>query len=143
MNKTLHLRKYMTLTTGTNSVKLTLKEVLRMAIKAHIDFKLIGQRIKIARKKAGWSQEKLAETIDVAVAYLSRVERGGTTINLKRLSQISIALSVPLCELIEGVTKEENIYLDKEFKELLGHCSKDKQKLIYNIAKIVSGVKFV
>lgn len=114
-----------------------------MAIKAHIDFKLIGQRIKIARKKAGWSQEKLAETIDVAVAYLSRVERGGTTINLKRLSQISIALSVPLCELIEGVTKEENIYLDKEFKELLGHCSKDKQKLIYNIAKIVSGVKFV
>ena len=33
-------------------------------------------------------------------------------------------------------------YLNKEFQELLDKCSKDKQRLIYNIAKIVSGIKF-
>ena len=52
MNKTLHLRKYLTLTTGTNSVKLTLKEVLRMAIKAHIDFKTYWSKNKNSKKKS-------------------------------------------------------------------------------------------
>ncbi len=112
-------------------------------IDANIDLKLIGQRIKKARAKKGWSQEKLAETIDIATAYLSRVERGGTTINLKRLGQISIALNVPMEELITGVVKEDYRYLNKEFDELLKQCSKDKQRLIYNIARIVAGVKFV
>ncbi len=112
-------------------------------VDANIDFKLIGQRIKEARAKKGWSQEKLAETIDVAVAFLSRVERGGTTVNLKRLGQIATALDMPLEELITGVVVEDNRYLDREFADLLSQCSKDKQRLIYNIAKIVAGVKFV
>lgn len=112
-------------------------------IDANVDFKLIGQRIREARAKKGWSQEKLSETIDVATAYLSRVERGGTAINLKRLGQISIALDVPMEELITGVVKEDYRYLNKEFDDLLKQCSKDKQRLIYNIAKIVVGVKFV
>lgn len=112
-------------------------------VEANIDYKLIGQRIKEARKKKNWSQEKLSEAIDVAVAFLSRVERGGTPINLKRLSQISIALDVPLEELVTGTVVEGKDYLDKEFYDLLKQCSKDKQKLIYNIAKIVAGVSFV
>ncbi len=112
-------------------------------VDANVDFKLIGQRIREARAKKGWSQEKLSETIDVATAYLSRVERGGTAINLKRLAQISIALDVPMEELITGVVKEDYRYLNKEFDDLLKQCSKDKQRLIYNIAKIVAGVKFV
>ena len=108
-----------------------------------IDYFLIGERIKEARKNKGWSQEKLAEEIDVATAYLSRVERGGTAINLKRLGQISVALDIPMEELITGVIKEDYRYLNKEFDDLLKQCSKDKQRLIYNIAKIVVGVKFV
>lgn len=112
-------------------------------VEANIDYKLIGQRIKEARMKKSWSQEKLSEAIDVAVAFLSRVERGGTPINLKRLSQISIALDVPLEELVTGIVVEGKDYLDKEFYDLLKQCSKDKQKLIYNIARIVAGVSFV
>ena len=101
-------------------------------IEANIDYKLIGERIKEARRKAGLSQEKLAEMIDVTTVYVSKIERGGQ-INLKRLSQMSIALNV---------TMENENYLNKEFQELLDKCSKDKQRLIYNIAKIVSGIKF-
>ena len=39
----------------------------------YIDYDLIGQRIREARRKKGWSLDKLSEEIDVAVAYLSRV----------------------------------------------------------------------
>ena len=111
-------------------------------VEANIDYKLIGERIKETRKKAGLSQEKLAEMIDVTTVYISRVERGGQ-INLKRLSQISIALSVPIGQLLSGTTMESKNYLNKEFEELLSQCTKDKQRLIYNIAKIVSGLKFM
>lgn len=110
---------------------------------ANVDLKLIGQRIKKARVNKGWSQEKLAEKIEVATAYLGRVERGGTTINLKRLAQVALVLDVPIEELITGVVKEDDRYLSKEFSDLLKKCSKNKQKLIYNIAKIVAGVNFV
>ena len=34
-------------------------------------------------------------------------------------------------------------YLDKELYNILINCTPDKQKLIYNIAKIVSGSNFV
>ena len=113
------------------------------SVEANIDFKLIGQRIKDARAKKGYSQQKLAEQIDVAVAYLSRIERAGTPINLNRLGQISLILDVPLEELVTGIVVESENYLDKELHDLLKECSKEKQKLIYNIAKIVAGVSFV
>lgn len=110
-------------------------------IEANIDYKLIGERIKEARRKAGLSQEKIAEMIDVTTVYVSKIERGGQ-INLKRLSQMSIALNVPIEKILNGTTMENENYLNKEFQELLDKCSKDKQRLIYNIAKIVSGIKF-
>ena len=42
-------------------------------IEANIDYKLIGERIKEARKKAGLSQEKLAEMIDVTTVYVCKI----------------------------------------------------------------------
>lgn len=132
------------MTTGTYNDKFTDekgREIMKI-IEANIDYKLIGERIKEARKNARLSQEGLAEMIDVTTVYISRVERGGQ-INLKRLSQISIALSVPIEQLLNGTTMECKNYLNKEFQDLLSQCTKDKQRLIYNIAKIVSGIKFV
>lgn len=107
-----------------------------------IDYKIIGQRIREARKKKGYSQEKLSEMIDVAVPYISRVERG-EKVNLKRLAQISKVLDVPIEYLIGGVVTQTENYLDRELYEVLLQCSPAKQRLIYNIAKIVSGAKFV
>ena len=89
------------------------------------------------------SQEDLAEKLDVAVAYLSRVERGGTTINLTRLGQISLILDVPLERFVTGIIKEDKNYLEEDFYEIFKQCSQDKKRLIYNIARIVAGVKFV
>ncbi len=108
-----------------------------------IDYKLIGQRIKEVRKKRGWSQERLSEAIDVTTVYISRVERGGSGINLKRLAQISKALDTSLEYLVGGTATGAPNYLDKELYETLVSCTPAKQRLIYNIAKIVSGSKFV
>ena len=109
----------------------------------NIDYKIIGQRIKDARKRQGWTQERLSEEIDVTTVYISRVERGTSQINLKRLAQISRALGTSLEYLIGGTVTDAPNYLDKELYETLLTCTPAKQRLIYNIAQIVSNAKFV
>ena len=101
-----------------------------------IDYYLIGQRIKEARKNKGYTQEKLAEEIDIAVTYLSRFEKGHP-INLKRLAQISQVLDVSMEYLLSGTVPKSDNYLNKDFEEILETCSPEKLKLIYNIAKTI------
>ena len=59
-----------------------------------IDYSVIGSRIKEARISKNLTQEELADQIDISVAFLSRVERGNSHINLKRLNQICGLLDV-------------------------------------------------
>lgn len=108
-----------------------------------IDYKVIGQRIKEARKARGWSQDKLSEVMDVTVVYISRVERGRSEINLKRLVQISEVLGVGIEYLISGTIVGDKRYLDKDLYEILTSCTPKKQRLIYNIAQIVSHSDFI
>ena len=44
-----------------------------------VDYKAIGQRIKIARIKKGVTQETVADLIDITPAHMSNVETGKTT----------------------------------------------------------------
>lgn len=144
MNKILHIKKKWILTPRTYSVRFTYKGGENMEyVEPNIDYKLIGKRIKEARKKVGISQEKLGELIDVATAYVSRVERGSSHVNLKKLSQISVALNIPIEELVSDTTTKSKNYLSKEFQEVLSRCTPDQQSLIYNIARIVSEIEFI
>ena len=59
-----------------------------------LDYNVIGARIKQARLAKNLTQEELSEQIDISVAFLSRVERGNSRINLKRLNQICKILDV-------------------------------------------------
>ncbi len=108
-----------------------------------IDFKVIGQRIREARNLKGWTQEKLSEEINVTIVYISRIERGSTQVNLKRLVQIGNALNCSIEYLIGGALPKSHNYLNRDLYETLLKCTPDKQRLIFNIAQIVSNAKFV
>lgn len=103
-----------------------------------IDYSVIGERLKRARKEKHLTQEQLAEQIDVSIAFLSRIERGSSQINLKRLSQICEILDVTEGDILNGAFSKSTKYLDFEFANLLKNCSADKQKLIYDVAKVIA-----
>lgn len=103
-----------------------------------IDYSVIGERLKRARKEKHLTQEQLAEQIDVSIAFLSRIERGSSQINLKRLSQICEILDVTEGDILNGASSKSTKYLDFEFANLLKNCSADKQKLIYDVAKVIA-----
>ena len=53
-----------------------------------LNYTIIGDRLKEARMNKKLTQEDLAEKLGVSVPYVSRIERGSTAINLKRLAEI-------------------------------------------------------
>jgi transcriptional regulator with XRE-family HTH domain len=103
-----------------------------------VDFSIIGARIKKARKEKNMTQEDLSEKMDVSIAFLSRIERGSSQINLKRLSQICEILDVTEGDILNGTSSKSAKYLDVEFANLLKDCSSAKQRLIYDIAKVIA-----
>lgn len=103
-----------------------------------LDYLIIGERLKDARIKKGLTQEQLAEKIDVSVAFLSRVERGDTKINLPRLMQVCELLDVSIGYVLDGTSNTSINYLNNEFQNLLKNCPPEKIKLIYDISKVIA-----
>ena len=103
----------------------------------NLDYSIIGSRIKEARLAKNMTQEELADQIDISVAFLSRLERGSSHINLKRLSQICNLLEISEGYVLNGSSSGSDNYLDPEFSHLLKSATPKTQKLIYNIAKLI------
>lgn len=102
-----------------------------------LDYTIIGSRIKQARLAKNLTQKDLSEELDVSVAFLSRVERGSSHINLKRLNQICKILEISEGYVLNGASINSNEYLNKEFSDLLKSCPPEKQKMIYKVAKTI------
>ena len=103
-----------------------------------VDYCIIGSRLKQARIKAGLTQQELAEQTNLSVAFISRIERGSSHINLKRLSQLCDILGVSEGYILNGASNTSQEYLSLEFNSILENVSPQKQKLIYKIAKVIA-----
>lgn len=102
-----------------------------------LDYTIIGERLRLARTEKKLTQEKLAEKLDMSVAFLSRLERGNSLISLKRLNQICTILDITEGTILNGVSSDSSHYLNQEFSDLLKSCPPEKMKLIYEIAKVI------
>jgi transcriptional regulator with XRE-family HTH domain len=59
--------------------------------------------VRSHRKRAGLSQEKLAEKADLSAVFISNVERGTENISVDALARIARALGVRLRDLVADV----------------------------------------
>lgn len=60
----------------------------------------INEKIRFIRELKGWSQEEMAEKLNLSVGSYANIERGKTNIQYSRLEQISEVLDMTLGELI-------------------------------------------
>ena len=63
--------------------------------------RVLGEAIRIRRKQAKLSQEKLAEKAELHRVYVSAVERGVKTISMDALMRIAKALGVRIKDLVQ------------------------------------------
>jgi transcriptional regulator with XRE-family HTH domain len=99
------------------------------------DYSVIGKRIKKAREDKGLTQEKLAEHLDVSNAYISKIERGKTPINLDRLAELCVVLEKTPEYMLNGTNSISGDFLRNEIMEMLEGCSAEKIKLISQVIK--------
>lgn len=102
-----------------------------------IDYQVIGGRIRKAREDKGITQELLAESMDVSNAYISKIERGKTSVNLDNLDKICEVLDTSIEFILSGTSTSSNGYLRNEIIEMLQGCSPAKIKLITQIIKSI------
>lgn len=80
-----------------------------MELKLHI-----GQRLKIARKRAGLTQADLAERMQKSVETLSNLERGNALTSLETLGQLASSLNVPLEFFVSGYSTTDGVSSKRE-----------------------------
>ena len=61
---------------------------IRMIFDADVDAVILGEHLKEERRKAGLTQEQLAEKIGTKKSYISRVENGHADIQVSTLFKI-------------------------------------------------------
>lgn len=65
-----------------------------------VNYKIIGNRIQILRKSRCYTQEQMAEALDVTPGYISQIERGITRPNLDMLGHIADILQCDMGEIV-------------------------------------------
>jgi transcriptional regulator with XRE-family HTH domain len=65
--------------------------------------KIIGASIRHYRKLAGFTQERLAERVELNPKYLGEVERGEKIISIEALMRIARATKTPIRHFVRDV----------------------------------------
>lgn len=98
--------------------------------------KEMGQRIKIRRKKLLFTQEEIAEQLNISVKHFSEVERGIAGLSIENLIKLSDILGLSLDYIIKGEADE--CYWNSVLSSLQ-NVPKDKEQLIKDLINI--GIK--
>ncbi len=99
-------------------------------------FVIIGENIKRFRKQHYYSQEKLAELLDISTNHLYRIENAKSRISLPLLFRLTEVFQIEVSDLLtEEYEKKSMIF--SELQEIWGK-SNDREKeiickMVYNL----------
>ena len=60
----------------------------------------VNEKVRLFRELNQWSQEEMAERMNMSVAGYAKIERGDTNISLHKLKQIESVLQIDLLDLV-------------------------------------------
>ena len=101
----------------------------------------IGQKIRAERKKAGLTQEELAERADVHYTFIGAAERGETNLTIKTLIRVAEALETPIEFFLKSAESESKPRItekDAELAQLVKLLRKHDARRIRKIRRIAS-----
>ena len=70
----------------------------------------LGKAIKLCRTNRGFSQEQLANKIDMSVSYISLIERGSRDPVMSTVQQIADAIDIPVSLLLFLAADPEDLH---------------------------------
>lgn len=105
------------------------------------DFRIeMGKRMKEQRKSLHFTQEYMAEKLDISIKHYGEVERGIAGLSLENLIEVSEILGVSLDYLVKG-TNENDDCMPSRIKEIYLNCPPDKRQYILELLEVASKFK--
>ena len=106
-----------------------------------MEYKLVGNKVKKARREKGITQAKFAEELGVSVSFISQVESGDKKFNLSRISEVSQILEKPVGYFIDGYTEEAGPGSDFEkINSILKNMTKKQLRLSLEVIRAIEKI---
>ena len=101
-----------------------------------VDYPAIARRVKEARRRAGLTQEQLAEQIDISANAVAKLENNLMNASLQTLVNIANALQLDMNDLLGARSRggERDPFLESLLADL---SPKDRDFLVY----VINGLK--
>lgn len=94
------------------------------------NYAVIGKNIKRFRKQNYYSQEKLAELLEISTNHLYRIEKAKSHISLQLLFKITDIFQIEVTELLME-EHEKNLILFKDLEKIWTKSSDMEKEIIY------------
>lgn len=104
-------------------------------MKKTINYKEIGDKIRIEREKFHMSREKFAELLDLSPYFVGQIERGERKMSINTLINVSECLHISIDYLIFG--ESYNYEKDNNLHSLIKKCSEKEANVIEEIIKTI------
>lgn len=102
-----------------------------------VDYKpSMGKRLRTYRVLNHYTQENMAEILDISLKHYSEVERGITGLSIEKLIFLSEHFDVSLDYLLKGDAAEPN--LSSPLTEIYQTCPDDKKPYFLELIKCVN-----
>ena len=98
-----------------------------------LDYKAIGKRIKIARIRADFTQEHLAELVDLSPSHMSNIETGTTRVSLTTIVKIANTLSVTVDDLLCDNIVRAQVQFEEDIEGLIGTCDAYEIRIVKDV----------
>ncbi|MEC0092216.1 helix-turn-helix domain-containing protein [Paenibacillus macquariensis] len=102
-----------------------------------MDYIQLGSRLRKERLKHNFTQERLAEKIDVSHAYIGQIERGERSLTLETLIKLANQLEVTADELLHESLKMNEGHFIHKIIHLVQERPIDEQQMALNMLEVM------
>ena len=103
-----------------------------------LDYTAIGKRIRRYRKAAGFTQQELAELVELEPSYVSHIERGATKLSLPSIVGIANALRVTVDDLLCDSLPNSRVPFEREISDIISGCNHKELRVITETIRTLS-----
>lgn len=100
-----------------------------------INYKEVGNKIRIEREKFNLTRERFSEIVELSPVYIGQIERGERKMSLDTLVKVAKSLHLPLDYLIYGEKSINDKKID--LYSILERCSDKELKVIEDVLKAI------
>ena len=102
---------------------------------------ILGKRLQAARNQKGYTQEYIAEKIDLTPEHVSRIENGKKDVYLRKLALWCDALDVPIEEMLSGAVMPVNPAHNRQFGGIAQGCSEETVTAMLSVCREIAEVE--